>query len=166
MTFLQRKVLVPEMCCAYNLDSINQDSECFIQLLSVAVPECDGLQRLRGQPLEHPLQRRVQRVVFIAERLAAALQQPLVEAGLTQHLLVPLAVHQELQDVGNGELEVQGMLEEKVGVKRRELKETPSPPDAYGQFSHLGLALGGDGGQQVQHGQNGPRVDDHHVGRG
>lgn len=30
---------------------------------------------------------------------------------------------------------------------------------------HLRLAVGGDGGQQVQHGQDGPRMDDHHVGR-
>lgn len=49
-------------------------------------------------------------MVFVAEGLTAALQQPLVEAGLTQHLLVPLAVHQELKDVGDGKLEVQSVL--------------------------------------------------------
>lgn len=75
-----------------------------------SVPECYRLQGLRGQPLEHPLQRRVQRVVFIAEGLAAALQQSLMVAGFTQHLLIPLAVHQELQDVGDCQLQVEGML--------------------------------------------------------
>lgn len=49
-------------------------------------------------------------MVFITEGLTAALQQPLMEAGLTQHLLVPLTVHQELQDVGHSQLQVEGML--------------------------------------------------------
>lgn len=75
------------------------------------VPECHRLQGLRGQPLKHPLQRRVQRVVLIAQGLTAALQQPLVEAGFTQHLLVPLAVHQELEDVGHCQLQVESMLQ-------------------------------------------------------
>lgn len=74
------------------------------------VPERHRLHGLRRQPLEHPLQRRVQRVVLVAQRLAAALQQPLVEAGLAQHLLVPLAVHQQLEDVGHCQLQVQGVL--------------------------------------------------------
>ena len=33
-------------------------------------------------------------------------------------------------------------------------------------FPHLWLAVGADGGQQVQHGQDGARVNDHHVGHG
>lgn len=69
------------------------------------------MQRLWGQPLEHPLQWRVQRVVLVSQGLAAALQQPLMEAGLAQNLLVPLAVHQKLQDVGHRQLQIQGMLE-------------------------------------------------------
>lgn len=32
-------------------------------------------------------------------------------------------------------------------------------------FAHLRLAVGADGGQQVQDGQHGARVDDHRVGR-
>lgn len=32
-------------------------------------------------------------------------------------------------------------------------------------FPHLWLTVGGDGGQQVQHGQDSPRMDDHHVRR-
>lgn len=42
------------------------------------------------------------------------------------------------------------------------------PPTSAGSaqvLPHLRLAVGGDGGQQVQHGQHGPRMDDHHVGR-
>lgn len=52
-------------------------------------------------------------MVFVSQGLTAALQQPLVEAGLAQHLLVPLTVHQKLQDVGHRQLQVQGMLERK-----------------------------------------------------
>ena len=77
------------------------------------VPESHGLQGLRGQPLKHPLQRGVQRVVLVTQGLTAALQQPLVEAGFTQNLLVPLTVHQELEDVGHSQLQVQSMLEER-----------------------------------------------------
>lgn len=50
-------------------------------------------------------------MVFVAQRLTAALQQPLVEAGLTQHLLVPLTVHQQLEDVSHRQLQVESMLE-------------------------------------------------------
>lgn len=50
-------------------------------------------------------------MVFIAQGLTAALQQPLVEASFTQHLLVPFTVHQELEDVGHCQLQVKGMLE-------------------------------------------------------
>lgn len=54
-------------------------------------------------------------MVLVAQRLAAALQQPLVEAGFTQHLLVPLTVHQELEDVGHGQLQVQSVLQGETG---------------------------------------------------
>lgn len=91
----------------------------------MSVPECHRMQRLRGQPLEHPLQRWVQRMVFISQCLAAALQQPLVEAGLTQHLLVPLTVHQKLQDVGHRQLQVQGMLERKHALFKKGAKLQP-----------------------------------------
>lgn len=49
-------------------------------------------------------------MVFVTQGLTAALQQPLVEASFTQHLLVPLTVHQELEDVGHCQLQVEGML--------------------------------------------------------
>lgn len=50
-------------------------------------------------------------MVLIAQSLAAALQQPLVEAGLAQYLLVPLTVNQQLEDVGHRQLQIQSMLE-------------------------------------------------------
>lgn len=50
-------------------------------------------------------------MVLVAQGLTAALQQPLVEARFAQHLLVPLTVHQELEDVGHRQLQVQGVLE-------------------------------------------------------
>lgn len=58
----------------------------------------------------------MQRMVFIAQGLTAALQQALVEASFTQHLLVPFTVHQELEDVGHCQLQVQGVL----GRKQKE----------------------------------------------
>lgn len=58
-------------------------------------------------------------MVFVSQGLAAALQQPLMEAGLAQHLLVPLAVHQKLQDVGHRQLQIQGVLKSKDKSVRR-----------------------------------------------
>ena len=52
----------------------------------------------------------MQGVVLVPQRVATALQQPLVQPCLTQHLLVPLAVHQHLQQVGHCQLQVQRML--------------------------------------------------------
>lgn len=50
-------------------------------------------------------------MVFIAQGMAAAQQQPLVETSFTQHLLVPVTVHQKLEDVGHSQLQVKSVLE-------------------------------------------------------
>lgn len=82
----------------FTLNSEHEDAITANQSLEDS-PEHHGLQGLRGQPLKHPLQRRVEGVILVPHGAAAALQEARVQARFTQDLLIPLRVHQHLQDV-------------------------------------------------------------------
>ena len=77
----------------------------------------NGRERLRGEPLEDVLQRRVERVPLIGQRGGAVRQHVAGQPRLAHHLLIALGAQQRLDQLARIVLQLQ-----------RQLKPAPPPP--------------------------------------